>query len=375
MRDEKLGSINVKSFGASGDGTTDDTEVIQRAFDTAERGDRIVIPAGEYVISRRLSLATQDIVFQGYGTLIPHEAMTDYLIEFRKGPRGSVDFVRDTIGLRFVLECLRINGMGRSRGVFFCDIVHCRISNVGIMRTNGCAVKLHCVRECDFHQTIVNHCFSYGEEPLLDIAYRFGREPDPYGGGWQWLNGKTVDGQNNVRFYGLSLVHSTASVYLDIGGDTADSPYIAAWPARAIHFTGCQLHLSEPNWFRKGHDDPEASGLRTLDWDVDEIEIPEPQTMVRIRNAFSVSFSQCNFPTSNRDHDVCVQLGDEAGPALDCSFFACRLPHIPIRADNAKRITVVGCALGVQPWVPDQRQEPDPARLVTGRDAEHVRLL
>mgnify|MGYP000196333413 CR=1 FL=1 len=40
-----------------------------------------MIPAGEYVISRRLTLNTNDAVLQGYGTLIPAAGMEDYLIE------------------------------------------------------------------------------------------------------------------------------------------------------------------------------------------------------------------------------------------------------------------------------------------------------
>jgi len=49
------GIRDVIDYGAVGDGATDDTAAIQAAFDAAGRGDRIVIPAGEYVISRRLA--------------------------------------------------------------------------------------------------------------------------------------------------------------------------------------------------------------------------------------------------------------------------------------------------------------------------------
>lgn len=50
------GMINVKKapFNASGDGVTDDTEAIQKAWDTAKStGARVVLPPGEYRISLR----------------------------------------------------------------------------------------------------------------------------------------------------------------------------------------------------------------------------------------------------------------------------------------------------------------------------------
>jgi len=84
---------DVTQFGAVGDGATDDTEAIQAAFDAAERGDRIVIPAGEYAVSRR------------------H--------------------------------------------------YHSSLNDINVMRTRGCAVKLHDVRESSFNQLSINFCFSY----------------------------------------------------------------------------------------------------------------------------------------------------------------------------------------------------------------------
>ncbi len=355
---------DVTHFGAVGDGATDDTVAIQAAFDAAGRGDRIVIPSGEYAVSRRLRLSVNDVVLQGYGTLVPAKGMEDYLIEIGKGPRTSVDFERDTIGLRMVVECLRVNGLGRSRGVFFNGHYHSSFSNVNVMRTRNCAVKLHDVRESSFNQLSINFCFSYTDEPLLDIAFHFGADPDPFGGGWQFTDGQTVDGQNIVCFFGATIVHSMAKTFVDIGGDTVNSKYIYFWPARFIHFTGCQFHLSPPQWFRSY--DRESEGWENNQpWDVDGIKMVEVQTAVRIHNALGVTFSQCNFPGSPRKGDVAVQLGDETGPAADCTFMACRIRHMPIKADNARQVKFIGCMLG----------SSDDEMKFSGRDAGEIVII
>jgi len=46
--------INVKDFGATGDGVTNDTVAIQAAFDSASDGGVIYFPSGEYRISRNI---------------------------------------------------------------------------------------------------------------------------------------------------------------------------------------------------------------------------------------------------------------------------------------------------------------------------------
>lgn len=45
---------NVKDFGAVGDGKTDDTAALQKAFDGLENGTVVFLPAGEYVITDTL---------------------------------------------------------------------------------------------------------------------------------------------------------------------------------------------------------------------------------------------------------------------------------------------------------------------------------
>jgi len=62
------------------------------------------------------------------------------------------------------------------------------------------------------------------------------------------MAGKLVGGQNNLRFYGLNLVVNFAAVGIEIGGESWRREYIFHAPARAIHFIGCQIHLSGAGW-------------------------------------------------------------------------------------------------------------------------------
>lgn len=57
-------AINVKIFGAKGDGVTDDTTAIQNAINSLSNGGRILFPIGTYLISSPITLKT-NIVIEG----------------------------------------------------------------------------------------------------------------------------------------------------------------------------------------------------------------------------------------------------------------------------------------------------------------------
>jgi hypothetical protein len=56
---------SVREFGAVGDGVTDDTAALQRAFDRAGTGAIVQFPAGTYLYSRVLTVAHDDVILRG----------------------------------------------------------------------------------------------------------------------------------------------------------------------------------------------------------------------------------------------------------------------------------------------------------------------
>ncbi|MFL2064392.1 glycosyl hydrolase family 28-related protein, partial [Latilactobacillus sakei] len=83
--DQELASrgINVKWFGAVGDGVTDDTDAIQTAIDT---GKSVFVPEGTYLITKTLKLKLQD--FKGAGVNQTHfDAQNTDVFELSLGGR------------------------------------------------------------------------------------------------------------------------------------------------------------------------------------------------------------------------------------------------------------------------------------------------
>lgn len=62
--------VSVKSFGAKGDGRTDDFWAIQSALNSAQPGSVVIFPAGTYRYSRVLTLKKTNVVLQGKGGIL-----------------------------------------------------------------------------------------------------------------------------------------------------------------------------------------------------------------------------------------------------------------------------------------------------------------
>lgn len=61
------GSINVRNFGAKGDGITDDTAAIQAALNELSEGGTLYFPPGIYIRSARLNIIHHGTRIQGHG--------------------------------------------------------------------------------------------------------------------------------------------------------------------------------------------------------------------------------------------------------------------------------------------------------------------
>ena len=82
------GAINVRDFGAAGDGRTDDSGPLQAAIDAAQRsgGGVVLLPAGTYALDRGVRVTGGAITLAGEGqgatTLLASASLTDNVVAF-----------------------------------------------------------------------------------------------------------------------------------------------------------------------------------------------------------------------------------------------------------------------------------------------------
>lgn len=75
--------VNVKDFGAVGDGVTDDTAAIQAAVDSMESFDTLFIPKGVFLVSHILLDDKRDIRVDGSGALAGLASDGGYVLELK----------------------------------------------------------------------------------------------------------------------------------------------------------------------------------------------------------------------------------------------------------------------------------------------------
>jgi hypothetical protein len=71
------GALNVRDFGARGDGRSDDTQPLRRALAALAPGQWLLFPPGQYVHSARLVVAAPRVTLHGYGATLHATAPGD----------------------------------------------------------------------------------------------------------------------------------------------------------------------------------------------------------------------------------------------------------------------------------------------------------
>ena len=146
--------INVKDYGALGDGSTNDTTAIQAAFDAAnsttnQKGKRIVFPAGVYCVESQLNVTLDAVQEQfhveGLGNVVIRQKHanngfnididTNHFLEDEGAPRVSIR------GIKFAQDESLSNGQGKAiyldgnnqgaQHTSLCTIDNCQIGNWG----------------------------------------------------------------------------------------------------------------------------------------------------------------------------------------------------------------------------------------------------
>jgi hypothetical protein len=80
--------VNVKDFGAIGDGVADDTKAVQAAFST---GKDVFIPAGTYLVDNVQPVGNQHINGAGWDAVLKQKATAAYVLSVNPGAGGTPD--------------------------------------------------------------------------------------------------------------------------------------------------------------------------------------------------------------------------------------------------------------------------------------------
>ena len=109
------GAVNIRDFGARGDGITDDLPAINRAFDAvAHNGQRLLFPAGTYAVSGTILIPNKTQIFGvGRGDSSPVNTVIKALPNFPPGaPIVQMGAAPDAPNFGVQIENLTVDGVG-----------------------------------------------------------------------------------------------------------------------------------------------------------------------------------------------------------------------------------------------------------------------
>lgn len=130
-------TVSVKDFGATGNGSTDDTAAIQRAIDAVPAGGTLSIPAGTYLVGRIRVTSPMSIVGVG----------TDSLLRLRSGANTTLLSITDTRDV--AVSDLAIDGNltgqtgGYPHGIQFTRTTDSSVTRVDIRNCEKSAVSVY----------------------------------------------------------------------------------------------------------------------------------------------------------------------------------------------------------------------------------------
>ena len=175
--------INIKQFGAVGDGTTDDTAKIQNAIDHLTSGDTLYIPKGNYKLSKTSSYVTTD-----YGSYTANYSLIfDSISNIKVKCNGTLlpDLSIENFNVIGIKECsfIEISGVkGNYSGDPNSDtsVLHNKFL-FHFYKSNNCLVK-----ECYSYNIGGNTCFTCcnncsNDNSLCDRASDDYKAPALYG--------------------------------------------------------------------------------------------------------------------------------------------------------------------------------------------------
>ncbi len=196
-------AVNVKDFGAVGDGVTDDTAAIQAAIDSAPDGKTVFFPSGTYRATSQISIDTKGIRLVGDGlkrTSIvfddgAYSAFKTSVVTPQDGAFFAIEYlgVGGTTNVSPTITLLEITNNSpyltltdcsfgyadtalKINAAYIIKISRCNISNVNralYSDTTGTQADL-LIDQCTFGTSTI------GSDPVIDIIYNSARISNSY---------------------------------------------------------------------------------------------------------------------------------------------------------------------------------------------------
>ena len=206
LQDRFADVINVKDFGAVGDGVTDDTAAIQGALTyalTSGKRSAVFLPPGNYRVTNTLTISSIDSGLIGSGMGIPTRIIADH----SNGPVirmiGERQYVKN---LTITSSSLRQSGPSGTGTNINCGIL--QFPGSGLSRY--VEIKKVSIGSQPSHGLVVAGTTNSSEYSLLSIQNNIGH-------GIVFSNGKIVDQPTVIAAAGLSIL-STSNIF-DNGGN------------------------------------------------------------------------------------------------------------------------------------------------------------
>jgi polygalacturonase len=128
--------VNVKDFGAIGDGVADDTKAIQAAFAT---GKDVFIPTGTYLVDNVQPVGNQRITGAGWDAVLKQKATAAYVLSVNPGAGGTPDPATNVRNLTIRNLCIQ-----------------------GIVETAGFSEHHHTLNLNAVSDVLIDHCLIKG---------------------------------------------------------------------------------------------------------------------------------------------------------------------------------------------------------------------
>lgn len=151
---DQVDVVNVKSFGAKGDGINDDIIAFESALKSLKDWETLYIPSGTYRISKTLVILNKHrIKIRNDGVIKPHRAFSDdYLVKFIN---SSPDEIIPSMGMNIIMDNLTIDCEWKTRGVLFDGIYDFSIKDLHIWKPFGHGIKIIRAQEGSFWKPVI----------------------------------------------------------------------------------------------------------------------------------------------------------------------------------------------------------------------------